>query len=69
MVRGIPTVSVAEGKVGFGDLSPMGCGAKPYGFNPFRGKLPKNFGITCYTILNYGSSATILEGNFNMGWG
>lgn len=37
------------------------CGQSPTVLNPFRGKLPKNFGITCYTILNYGSSATILE--------
>lgn len=46
-----------------------GCGQSPTVLNPFRGKLPNNFGITCYTILNYGSSTTILEGNFNMGWG
>lgn len=70
MVRGVPNGECRRRQDGAWGLVPNGvCGQSPTVLNPLRGKLPKNFGITCYTILNYGSSATILEGNFNMGWG
>ena len=51
-----------------------GAGVKPIGEGELpalspAGQVPKNFGITCYTILIYGSSPFILEAYFNMGWG